>query len=178
MKRHFVQDKFYLINEFLRPHNTLEIVVWENDRTVKFHLFIEKRLKRYLKECLMEVFSKYINKKYSFGNKGTIEDDVNEYVEKNLLKLYKVDKVYLYVKGERMNVNNKVIENEYLKYMGKSNDFKIKNGFPVVSVGDNVTIKDSKFTMSNINELDRLVTYNLNMGFKESFGIGVSIIRK
>ena len=28
-------DKFYLINEFLKPHNTLEIVVWEKDRNVK-----------------------------------------------------------------------------------------------------------------------------------------------
>ena len=35
IKRRHVQDKFYLINEFLKPHNTLEIVVWEKDRNVK-----------------------------------------------------------------------------------------------------------------------------------------------
>ncbi|MBQ4115544.1 beta-galactosidase [bacterium] len=35
IKRTHVQDKFYLINEFLKPHNTLEIVVWEKDRNVK-----------------------------------------------------------------------------------------------------------------------------------------------
>ena len=29
------QEKFYLINEFLKPHNTLEIVVWEKDRNTK-----------------------------------------------------------------------------------------------------------------------------------------------
>ena len=35
IKRTHVQDKFYLMNEFLKPHNTLEIVVWEKDRNVK-----------------------------------------------------------------------------------------------------------------------------------------------
>ncbi|MBE7704000.1 MAG: hypothetical protein E7Z89_08125 [Cyanobacteria bacterium SIG28] len=35
IKRTHVQDKFYLINEFLKPHNTLEIVVWEKDRNTK-----------------------------------------------------------------------------------------------------------------------------------------------
>ena len=27
--------KFYLINEFLKPHNTLEIVVWAKERNTK-----------------------------------------------------------------------------------------------------------------------------------------------
>ncbi|MBR1460495.1 beta galactosidase jelly roll domain-containing protein, partial [bacterium] len=35
IKRTHVQYKFYLINEFLKPHNTLEVVVWEKDRNIK-----------------------------------------------------------------------------------------------------------------------------------------------
>jgi len=35
IKRTHVQDKFYLINEFLKPYNTLEIIVWEKDRNIK-----------------------------------------------------------------------------------------------------------------------------------------------
>ena len=156
-----------------------EIIYKEiNDRTVKYHLYIEKRLKRYLVEHLSEVFSKYINKNYSFGNKSTIDDDVEEYVEKNLLRLYKVDRVYLYIKDERMRSNNRKIENEYLKHMGDSNELKIKLGFPVISVGDGVMLKDSKFIMLKTNEFDRDVTYNLKPGFKESFGFGVSLRRK
>ena len=126
----------------------------------------------------MGIFEKYINKNYSFGNKGTIEDDVDEYVEKNLLKLYKVDKIYMYIKDERMRINDKNIENEYLKYLNKSNAIKIKNGFPVINVDGGVILKDSKFIMGKINEFDRFVTYNLKPGFKESFGFGVSIKRK
>ena len=35
IKRTCVQEKFYLINEFLKPHNTVEIIVWEKDRNIK-----------------------------------------------------------------------------------------------------------------------------------------------
>ncbi len=35
IKRTHVQDKFYLINEFLKPHNTLDIIVWEKERNIK-----------------------------------------------------------------------------------------------------------------------------------------------
>ena len=35
IKRTCVQDKFYLINEFLKPHNKLEIIIWEKDRNIK-----------------------------------------------------------------------------------------------------------------------------------------------
>ena len=35
IKRRHVQEKFYLINEFLKPHNTLDIIVWEKDRNIK-----------------------------------------------------------------------------------------------------------------------------------------------
>ena len=35
IKRAHVQDKFYLINEFLKPHNKLELIIWEKDRNIK-----------------------------------------------------------------------------------------------------------------------------------------------
>jgi hypothetical protein len=163
----------------VRDNTDTEIMYKEiNNRTIRYQLFIEKRLKRYLKESLIGVFSKYINKQYSFGNKGTIEDDVEEYVEKNLLKLYKVDKIYMYVKEERMRINDKNIENEYWKYVGESNEIKIENGFPVEIIGDGVVLKNGKFSMGKINEFDRMITYNLKNGFKESFGFGVSFKRK
>ena len=122
--------------------------------------------------------TKYINKEYSFGNKGTIEDDVDEYVEKNLLKLYKVDNVYMYVRGDKIGINNKNIENEYLRYVDKNNIYKIAVGFPVERIDDEEVLKDSKFIMSKINDFDRHIIYNLKSGFKESFGFGVSIKRK
>jgi hypothetical protein len=163
----------------IRDNTDTEVMYKEiNDRTVRYQLFIEKRLKRYLKENLMEIFSKYVNKKYSFGNKGTIEDDVEEYVVKNILKLYKVDKVYMYVRSDRESINNRLINNDYLKYISISNDAKIKNGFPTEYVNGSLVLLDSAFTMSKVNEFDRLITYNLTTGVKESFGFAVSFRRK
>ena len=163
----------------VRDNTNTEIMYKEiNGTSVRYHLFIEKRLKRYLKDKLLEVFSKYINKKYSFGSQETIEDDVEEYVEKNLLKLYKVDKVYMYTKSDRMRINNRVIENDYLKYIDESNEIRIKSGFPVETVAGGVKMKDSKFTVGKVNEFDRTITYNLKPGFKESFGFGISFKRK
>lgn len=164
----------------IRDNTDTEIVYKEvNNRSVIYNLFIEKRLKRYLKEeILISVFEKYINKNYSFGNKGTIDDDIDEYVEKNLLKLYKVDKIYLYIKDERMKIHDSKIENEYIKYVDKNNESKIQSGFPVIEVDEGKMLKESKFIMGKLNEFDRSVVYNLKPGFKESFGFGVSFKRK
>ena len=162
----------------IRDNTDVEVMYKEiNGRSVRYHLFIEKRLKRYLRDSLYEVFVKYINKNYSFGDKDTIKDDIDEYVEKNLLKLYKVDRVYMYIKSDRMRINDKKIENEYIRYLNKDNDFKIKSGFPAISVEDGV-LKDSKFIMGKTSEFDRTITYNLKPGFKESFGFSVSFKRK
>ena len=85
----------------------------------------------------------------------------------------------MYIKNDRMGINDKLIENEYLEYMDKSNELKIKNGFPVITVdGDGMMLKDNMFIMGKLNEFDRFVTYNLKPGFKESFGFGVSFKRK
>ena len=53
--------------------------------------------------------------------------------------------------------------------MDISNELKFKKGFPNVS---------SKFVMLNLNVFDRIITYNLKPGFKESFGFAVSFKRK
>lgn len=169
-------ERMYIDN---RDISNTEIMFKEiNNKTVRYQLFIEKRLKRYLVELLTGVFSKYINKNYSFGDKSTIKDDVEEYVEKNLLKLYKVDKVYMYTKSDRVGINNRIIENDYLKHVGESNEQKIKQGFPVKTVTGVVKLKENNFTMSKVNEFDRIITYNLKTGFKESFGFCVTFKRK
>jgi hypothetical protein len=148
---------------------------------VIYYLFIKKRLKRYFRELLTDVFVKYINKDYSFGNKGTIDDDIDEYVEKNILNLYEIDKVYMYVKGDKVGINDRLIENEYYKYLDKENNLKIKSGFPIINDNGKYVLENSKISRiekSNINEFDRCIHYYLKTGFRETFGFAVSIKRR
>ena len=57
IKRTRVQDKFYLINEFLKPHNVLEIVVWEKDRNVKTHWGFKSDMKNVI--IYMDTWKQY-----------------------------------------------------------------------------------------------------------------------
>ncbi len=57
IKRTHVQDKFYLINEFLKPHNILEVVVWEKDRNIKSPWGFKSDMKNV--KILMGTFKKY-----------------------------------------------------------------------------------------------------------------------
>ena len=82
-----------------------------------------------------------------------------------------------YTKSDRVGINNRIIENDYLKHVGESNEQKIKQGFSVETVAGVVKLKDSNFTMSKVNEFDRIITYNLKPGFKESFGFCVTFKR-
>ena len=57
IKRRHVQEKFYLINEFLKPHNKLEVVVWEKDRNVKSAWDFKSELKDV--KIILGTFKKY-----------------------------------------------------------------------------------------------------------------------
>ena len=57
IKRTHVQDKFYLINEFLKPHNTLEMVIWTKDRNVKSAWDFKSELKNV--KIILGTFKKY-----------------------------------------------------------------------------------------------------------------------
>ena len=57
IKRTHVQEKFYLINEFLKPHNTLEIVIWEKDRNVKSSWVFKTEMKNV--KIKLGTFKKY-----------------------------------------------------------------------------------------------------------------------
>ena len=57
IKRTHVQDKFYLINEFLKQHNTLEVVVWEKDRNIKSPWGFKSDMKNV--KILMGAFKRY-----------------------------------------------------------------------------------------------------------------------
>ena len=74
-----------------------------NDNSIDFYFFIKKRILRYFRGKLKEEFEKYINSGNTFGN-TEIDDDIDEYVTKNVLKLYKIDKVRIFVRRMMLRI--------------------------------------------------------------------------
>lgn len=138
-----------------------------NNNSVDFYFFFKKRIVRYFQEILIDEFSKYIDpSKYSFGKEG-LEDDIEEYVIKNILKLYKLEKVKMYVRRTKKGVHNSKIENDYTAYLDKDVDYFKSHGFVEVNT----------MTMSKINrdDFDRKIVYNLRNGSQEDFGFSITL---
>ena len=136
----------------------------ENNTSVIFYTFIQKRLIEYLFEPIKEQFKKYIKDEFSFGYTDTLDDDVERYIKQNILQLYKISNVDFYVKSSR--------ENNPLNYNTAelTNSEKIVNGLKVnTSIGSKLI---------NTNPFDLSLIYNKRNGFTESFGFSITIIKK
>jgi hypothetical protein len=132
--------------------------------TIEFYLFNQKRLMEYLFTPIKTQFEKYVNKLYGWGDLETLDDDVNQYIRENILKLYKIDKVEFYTLASRERVPSNYTTAEL------TNAEKIKAG---LTINSNVSSKTI-----NTNPFDLRLIYNKRTGFSESFGFSVTIVKK
>ena len=126
-----------------------------------FYLFNEKRLIEYLFTPIKEQFQKYIKDLYGYGNLETLNDDVEQYIRENILKLYKVENVEFYSLASRTKAGPNYTTAEL------TNAEKITNG---LTINDNVASKTL-----NTNPFDLKLIYNKRTGFSESYGFSVII---
>lgn len=129
-----------------------------------FYLFNEKRLIEYLFTPIKEQFQKYIKDLYGYGNLETLNDDVEQYIRENILKLYKVENVEFYSLASRTKAGPNYTTAEL------TNAEKITNG---LTINDNVASKTL-----NTNPFDLKLIYNKRTGFSESYGFSVTIVKK
>lgn len=132
-----------------------------NDNSVDFYLFLTKRIIRFFKDKLRDEFKKYISGDYSYGIAG-IEDDMEEYIKKNILKLYKLEKVRMFVRRRNKGQHNSKIENDYNAYLKEDPTYFMSKGF--------TEVKTMTMTKINRNDFDRKIVYNLRRGAQEDFG--------
>ena len=155
---------------------TGDFMVESNRASLQFYLFIQKRLTEFLFTPIKEQFLKYIKPEFSFNDDETLDDDVNRYIEENILRLYKVQNIDLYVKLERSrkavptNVRSARIIADDFDTAALTNDGKLKDGLEVVNNAS------SKFL--NTNPFDLKLIYNKRKGFTESFGFSITIVKK
>ena len=118
----------------------------------------------YLFTPIKAQFEKYVNKLYGWGDLETLDDDVNQYIRENILKLYKIEKVEFYTLPSREKVPSTFTTAEL------TNAQKISAG---LSINNNVSSKTT-----NTNPFDLRLIYNKRTGFSESFGFSVTIVKK
>lgn len=136
----------------------------ENNTSVIFYNFVQKRLIEELFTPIKEQFVKYIKDEFSFGDIATIDDDVIRYITQNILQLYKISNVDFYVKTTRQKLP--------LDYStAELNDLeKISEGLSInTSIGSKLL---------NTNPFDFKLIYNKRKGFTEAFGFSITIVKK
>ncbi len=139
-------------------------MTFENDTTVTFYNFIQKRLIEYLFEPIKEQFKKYIKPEFSFGDIDTLDDDVIRYITQNILQLYKISNVDFYVKSTRQKGRLDYSTAEL------TDSEKTAAGLSInTSVGSKLL---------NTNPFDLSLIYNKRKGFTESFGFSITIVKK
>jgi hypothetical protein len=144
--------------------NTRDIKKIQSAATIEFYLFNQKRLMEYLFTPIKAQFIKYVNELYGWGDLETLDDDVNQYIMENILKLYKVEKVDFYTLASRENVPSDYTTAEL------TNAQKISAG---LTINNSVSSKTL-----NTNPFDLRLIYNKRTGFSESFGFSVTIVKK
>ena len=144
--------------------NTRDIKKVPSAATVEFYLFNQKRLIEYLFTPIKEQFIKYVNELYGWGDLETLDDDVNQYIIENILKLYKIDNVDFYNLSSRERVPYDYTTAEL------TNTEKISAG---LTVNNNIASRTL-----NTNPFDLRLIYNKRTGFSESFGFSVTIVKK
>ena len=136
----------------------------ENQSTVQFYLFIQKKLIETLAPNIKATLKQYVNPLYGFGSEETIDDDVSQYIIQNLLQLYKVDRIELFVKQSRLEQPN-----DYTT-AALSNEEKAIAGLRLTDAFSS--------RLLNTNQFDTRLIYNRRLGFSESFGFNIVIVKK
>lgn len=144
--------------------NTRDIKSVQSTSTVEFYLFNQKRLIEYLFTPIKAQFIKYVNALYGWGDLETLNDDVEQYIRENILKLYKIEKVDFYTLASRTETSPVYTTAEL------TNAEKIKAG---LTINGNVSSKTI-----NTNPFDLRLIYNKRTGFSESYGFSVTIVKK
>jgi hypothetical protein len=138
-----------------------------NNVVVEFYLYLKNRTFRYfnthpvLNKSLNYIKDVYLSE-YSGSKKIQLfEDFKKQYIEKNIINLYMVDTVTLWVRSKLVDVNNESINNNYTSYIGYTEANLIKKGFEKVNTYKVETLDGDYF--------NRKITYYLKYGYREDF---------
>ena len=74
-----------------------EVLYTEDTNKIQFDVRVDLKLRSYMYSDVYSTLSQYINPLYGYGRIDSIVDDVNEYIDRNLIARYKIKKIDLYL---------------------------------------------------------------------------------
>ena len=162
-------DLVALGNEIIKPGNIYHMVYYEDSSKFILDIYLDKKLVEIISGLgVYSIFNEYVNKKYGFGSEDTINDDVNSYIQANILPRYELGNLELFVL--------------------KSGDVTLNNLFP--SINSNLT-DSQKYTygykidknvqflpLADINNFNLRLIYNKTSGYQYSISPSFRVNKK
>ena len=142
-------------------------VMFEGDGlelTIDLYALINKAATSYLFDEIYTYFEKYINPLYSFSDEQSIADDVNSYITNNIIPVYKIENINLYIK--KVTGTGTVVYST----LQLNDQQKIAAGFAID--------KNAGIQFPVPNSLDFQVIYNIDKGYDYSVGLSVTLSKK
>lgn len=142
-------------------------VMYEGDSnplTLDLYSLTNKAAIEFWYPTVFEYFKKYVNPAFSYSDEQTIEDDVISYIKNNILPVYQISSINLYIK--------KTVGPGTLTYstLLLDNQQKLSAGLKVD--------KNTAITFPVPNSLDFQLIYNLDKGYDYSIGLSVTLSKK
>lgn len=150
----FTSQKFETIEELndikALGNSVNEINFVETDTAVIADFYLEKTLTRFLdNKGIRKTINKYVSVEDSFGRIDTLDDDVNRYITENILNLYSISSIDLYVL-ESKKITTSIESATSLSTIGTGN-YEVNNNY--------------SFKLDPTNPLNFRLIYNKRLGF-------------
>ena len=96
------KESSYYTLEYIKTtgQNKTAVHYIEDENRIIADFYLDKSLNEKLREYgIAEIYASYVNAKYSFDDKESIEDDVNEYITNNIIPRFIIDNIEVYSKS-------------------------------------------------------------------------------
>ncbi len=160
-------DTFSFETFTISDSDTAKDIFFESKSShIEMTVNLEDKLIETLKKNIHDIFEIYIDEQYSYGDKTTVDDDVVEYIKANLLDLYQIKDIKLWVKEETSS------EEPYFVFSGMDmdNETKLHNKLSETHVMGISSI--------DTNQLNRKIVFNTRNRMRYTFGLSIVVDKK
>jgi hypothetical protein len=136
---------------------------YDSQNTLTVSIDLQARLIRFFRENAYNMFLKFVNPAYTNFSHTDLSQFINSYVEKNVLPLYKLNNVNMYLKETAGGTDD-------FSWMASSNLIKSQGG---LTINKNFSIQKQRADSLNFSTI-----YRKKLGYSISVGISINLTKK